>query len=84
MVFYIKAAAHDIVSHTNPPMYGYFPSNWTAHYGPKVNMKMAGATVLFNEPVLQQHIMKWGILCALTKDCIQPTLRYNYEKIILL
>lgn len=30
-IYYIKAAGHDILSHTHPKMYGYFPSNWTQH-----------------------------------------------------
>lgn len=71
-VYYIKEAAHDISSHTHPLMYSYFPSNLTQHTKLSTHMKMAGASVLYNDRNLQQNIMKWGLLCALTPDCIFP------------
>lgn len=72
-VFYIKAAAHDIASFTHPKLWGYFPSNYTKYNTPDDSyMKMAGAVIIYDTDKCRYNILKWAILCALTKDCISP------------
>ena len=71
-LYYIKPAAHDISSYTHPGMYSFFPSDLFKHGGDRTHMKMAGAVVMFNDGVLRDEILGWGLLCALTEDCIQP------------
>lgn len=71
--YYVHKGVHNISYATHANMLSYLPSTLeNMEKNTKCSMSQANGIIIFNTNEVKHHIMKWGLLCALTKDCIAP------------
>ncbi|EDO38878.1 predicted protein [Nematostella vectensis] len=72
ILFYLQiySRMHSIRAATHPQMIKYFPAS---EDGLLSDMLPGGCILVLNTADVQQHILPWTTLCALHKNCIQPT-----------
>jgi len=73
MLYYVHTAGHSTSWATHANMFSYISSNITAlSQKSSCSMKQANGVILFNTEEFKENIMKWALLCVMTKDCIAP------------
>ena len=72
-LYYVHSAGHSVSWATNADMFTYLPSNiHMMNEAANVTMGQANGVMIWNTIEMKNSIMKWGLLCALTKYCIAP------------
>lgn len=70
-LFYLPGAGHSIASATHPQMLQYLPMADLEVMTEEMNQ--GGGTIILNTPQVRRDIFRWGIVCALHRECITPT-----------
>ena len=72
-LYYVHPAGHSISWATNSDMFGYIPAVIrNMNEASNVTMPQANGVMMWNTQEFKHGVMKWGLLCALTKHCIAP------------
>lgn len=72
-LYYVHSAGHSISWATNADMFNYIPATINMmNERSNSTMPQANGVMLWNTIEMKNDILKWGLLCALTKYCIAP------------
>ena len=78
-LYYVHKGVHNLTYATHANMFSYLPVNFDKieNEQEKCSMSQANGVMIINTNEVKNYILKWGLLCALTKDCIAPPSVWN-------
>ena len=71
-LFFNNHGTNRVISAAHPKMLDYLPVVRSSEIRTN-HMQQANGMIIFNTLQVQRDIMKWGVLCALCKNCIAPS-----------